>query len=195
MLLLAAKMKFAKLITKYPSAIVKTVSFGIQLHQLVKNLQFLSAQTITNAIVLKLVVKTSWEFSNVFPCVPNSIVHSIQLVLLTIIKEAVNVSQVTLEIQMIEMDAELNDITSVRQMLNAKSLKCASRNKAFPNAFQRAIVFDVDHMLFALLTIILLNANVHRVPMLEIQMILKKVVNKFRAFTIMTVLQLNYATD
>jgi hypothetical protein len=57
-----AKMKFAKLTIKDRFAIAKIATFGIQLHQLVKNLQFLSAQMTTNATVRRLVVKMSWEY-------------------------------------------------------------------------------------------------------------------------------------
>jgi hypothetical protein len=58
---LVAKMKFAKLTIKARFAIAKTAMFGIQLHQLVKNLQFPNAPMTMNATVQRLVDKTSWE--------------------------------------------------------------------------------------------------------------------------------------
>jgi hypothetical protein len=113
----------------------------------------------------------------------------------TIIKEVVNVSLAMLEIPTIEMDAELNVTMNVRPTLNVKNRKCASRNKESLNAYQLAIAFDAAPMQFALLTITLLSVSVLRVHMPVIQMISKKVVNKFHVFITTIVLRLNYATD
>jgi hypothetical protein len=110
-------------------------------------------------------------FSNVLLFVQNSIVHHIQLVLPTTIKEVANVLLDTQEIQMIVTVAELNDSTNVQPTLNVRNLKCASNNKEFLNVFPLVTVFDVVLLQFALLTIILLNVNVHLEVTLEIQMI------------------------
>jgi hypothetical protein len=107
-----------------------------------------------NVIKLKLVIKMFWEFSSVLLFAPSLIAHLIQLVLLTAIKEVANVWQGTQEIQMIATDAELNDLTNVQRTLIVPSQKCASNNKECSNVFQFAIVFDVVHLQFVLLTTI-----------------------------------------
>lgn len=63
--------------------------------------------------------------------------------LLTIIKEVVNVFQDTPEIQTIEMVVELNDAMNVQLTLSAQILICVSNSRAFQNVFPPVTVFAV----------------------------------------------------